>query len=366
MIGVISALLFLMFPTSLSMARCIKPHLVGVGWAIASLYYALTYYRVGRFKDLIYSSLLAGLSMGTVITYGVSVLFPVIALLISNKPKKMIHLLTVTGVAGLVFLVTNPYFFLSLNMVKSESAFVVWQAKDRPIGISRFFAMCWGLFCQGASPFITIWFVLWSIQYARWMKDKRELILVFLPPFCYLVLFAIVSRMNSVQPRFGIYLLPYVAFISAYGIFVSIRKWRYWGAILGVMLVTPSVIYATAQLICYRDNANGNVPLYWAASWLRELPAKTTIGCIILPVPGHFPPIPFRRFELITFPDRASSASTEMNALPEYFVMLTPDNPNPSNYRLIKSFIYARPLLKKSWIGMEDPAPDVYIFAKHV
>ncbi len=360
-VGILSVIFFLLFPNSLAVARTLKPHEAALIWILMSFWSALRFQNSGKSAYLWGSAVMSGFAVGTSLNYGIFVLFPIVALLNRERRVNLKDISRIVGIVFCVFVVTNPYFFVSLGIIRTEFAYHHWIAQNG--SNQKIIPVLFNIFPRGMTWWLSLGFFLSLLFYVRQRSFSRQILLIV--PLIYFLAFLSFGGGNRAV-RFVNVLYPYFGMICAYGLSEVIHRWRRTGVALTIGLLAFTLMSATNYLSNYWAESAGESTLYQAGRWINNLPNGTSIGFSTLPTPGVYPPFRFQDFNLLIFPDSfAAARSTEET--PAYFVSHEGMAPKLGAYQLVQSF---KPIVfvPQSWFGPDpiitDVAPSIFIFKR--
>ncbi|MBI4396552.1 MAG: hypothetical protein HY548_05620 [Elusimicrobia bacterium] len=335
-VGVLSGVLFLLMPGPMIMAREMKPHGAAAVWAVLAFIGALRYFRNGSWRSLIVSSIASGLGMGTALYYGMSALFPAMAVLLRTERNliRFRRLVEIGLLSAAFFVLTNPYFLFNLDIVKGEAS-IRWVYKDS--NAPGVLAGLQNLFVHGTPIWISGFSVFALGLLLKNGTFRRETVLITAPLVLYLAALWWASR-GIVPFRMAVFVYPFLAMLCAGGVDLLWRKSRILALTAGLVLVGLSGIRAADVLSHYVADVSGRDAFAQASEWIRRLPAGTRLGVSSPPGPGFCPPFPFQDYEIVVFPRDFDWSQPPGDRLPEYFLSFSERTPAESSYRVEAAF----------------------------
>jgi hypothetical protein len=368
-VGILAVVLYLFLPGPISLARELKPHAYAVGWVMLSFYFSLRYLRQNRDLYWVISSIGAGLAAGSLLNYGLAVLYPVLSICGGKREKRVHHLIFSLLLASFTFLITNPYALLSYPILFQEMSVL-----NRVLANSSKTAVLtpWAnMFNTGMPWYLSLTAGL-SLVFYLFSNDRfSEKLLIIVLPTTYTVSYYLASH-GMCPSRFAIILYPSLTMLAAAGIYGMIQKIRWAGIVFATILIGTISLKGTAYVVNFTLDSMGESTVFQAGRFIDTLPAGTRLGFIQFPVPGVVPAIPFQRYNLITFPDFQHLEQTPERNLPDYLLISNIYQLYPIDiprYQLQKTFspfsFGTRQFFKPdSLVSVGSPALDVRIYRK--
>jgi len=207
-----------------------------------------------------------------------------------------------------------------------------------------------------------------SLVFYLFGSDRRaEKLFIVTLPLVYLVSFYKVSH-GFCPPRFAIIMYPWIAMWTAWGLSKTIERKGWIGLGLAAALVSLTSLEGTAYVVNFALDASGNSNVFRAGRFISALPAGTAVGCLTLPVPTSFPPFPFSRYRLTTFPDMDRLNQSTRQDLPDYFIIVDDSIAEVPRYRLVSEYLPfsfgTRDLFRPEMLSPGSPALRFRIFQK--
>jgi len=304
-------LLTIFFGTSagvVTWSHYLKPFSYGLLWFLSVIYFLIKFYKSEKVKCLYTASMFAGLSFGTLLSYGYIYWAVVIFILFFNKDIKWkIRNLIFTFIIFLgIFFLTNPYVLLSHKEFFQEIAYLrTYWHKDislKSIIIFLFNTMRYGM---GTLLWITvitgfIGGLIYKPEKLNWM-----LLIIILPAFLY---FAFTT---AEWIHYSIFLYP--LFLLSAGLFFSKVRFKVIG--MALTIVALYTILYTASYVKLFGMENIRVE---AGRWINEnISTDKAIGLLESPSPWRTPPFRFLDYK-ITITQNKGEIEKEK---PSYFIV---------------------------------------------
>ncbi len=223
--GVIGALFFSFYSLVILYSRMVRTDSAALFFGLLSLWLLTRIYR----KPTTFNQLLAGLSIGLSIAsrYFMVMLVPVLVVIDGaiwrrQKPGKAslkllwMHILIGLGAVAVGFILSTPYFFVSLDILIKD---ILLESRDTHLGFDGlsptgnfFWYITYAIptvlsLPQGILMVVGVGFSLW----------KRHFLQMWLFGFA-LIFLMFISRFSLHWPRWLIQILPVLALFSAYGV----------------------------------------------------------------------------------------------------------------------------------------------------
>ncbi|MCM8764824.1 MAG: glycosyltransferase family 39 protein [Candidatus Omnitrophica bacterium] len=281
-------LLFVSVPGFTIWSHYLKPYTSGMLWVVCSLYFIFKYIDERANSSLVLSSIFAGFSMGSLLSYGYvffSVVFSVIVT--CQKPKSLLKNLLICFLCFIFsYLITNPYVILSFKEFIKEISYIqsYWKgsASLDNLGYFLLISLRYGLGTGIWTIFIFYLFISFG------MPDKKVLVVLFslLPALIYFG----VSTGRWVHYSFIIY--PYIFLIIAIG-FSKINK------NFSFLTAAIAFIWTFIFSFSYINLFSGENTRTLAGRWINEnIPEKTGIGLLEAPSPWRIPPFQYLKYNM--------------------------------------------------------------------
>jgi hypothetical protein len=292
-VAVAGLAIYLFCPASIMYSQVIKPHWYALLWANAALLIIVRAFlrqRLTLAAELLLAASI-GLAVGSVTTFSLMalLLWCALALLVARGGLDAVALLRVPAVAGVVFLLTNPYYVLNWRAVEVERAAAgAWfQPSLDPGALLMFitnslfsgFGLVLTLLILGA--------VAWHLACGPgW---TRLFALAIAIPIVAIAIMTTSLATWNVNYRYIPYVLPVALVLLALG------RWRY-GGLLSALCVVATVVQAAPLKLAYFDeNSDANSTRLQAARWIdANIPEPEAI-CLPTEalVPFNVPPFRF-------------------------------------------------------------------------
>lgn len=302
-------------------------------WMLCTLYYALRVSSDGGRRDY----LIAGLTMGITIAtkYGWFVGIPLLVAHFVRRKRTHWHLLSATGIAAAVFVVTNPMFFLKFDAVRAALERLALDSVNYYglVGRMGFVAHPYNLLVTLGIPLcLAVALGMWTTIRTRPIRPMELVLGSWI--VVNVVLFG-VSRATPIR-----YLLPVLpVFILIGARYLIEQRQRALGIAIGVMLLIGTAV----TVIATRGDSR-----YAAKEWVAaHIPPEKTIGVFDR---AWYPDFPFDNYHPIYRISDAEFATRSRNITDEYLVLV--------------SFSYGRYLSDFANTGLQDwrsmPAHTTY------
>jgi len=332
--GFLAATLYEFIPGAISLSREIKPHAYAVAWVMLSLYYALRYSRENRDRYWLLSSVGAGLAAGSCLNYGVSFLIPIFALAGAPAAKRMRNMCLSVLLFGAVLFGSNPYILISHDLFFQEMT-VLKHAFYVPGEVQTPWS---NIFLRGAPWWFSVAGVMSLIFYSFGRDSRSEKLILAAFPVLYTLSFYAASH-GECPPRFAIVIYPFLSMMAAWGLSRIIHEHKGVGTALAAALILLTALKGTAYVVNFVQDSAGQSNVFRAGRFISQLPAGSSIGGLSLPTPGTFPPLPFHRYRLTTFPDIDKLNQASAPELPDYFVITDDAIADIPRYRLVADYV---------------------------
>lgn len=337
--GLIAASFMAVVPSLSVEAHALKPFAFFIPFFLLSLYFSLDIMKDGGHekKKFFLAGVFSGLSAGTMIFSGISLLFPVAACVWKKKERNnlknaIVHL-TYTGVGFILsFLITNPFYifafkevFAQIRHLYSIHSFHLNFFQMLHYSIYEFHKLCgFPIYILTVSGLI--FFVL---------KKKKEYLVilsVFLPFFIY------TSNAHWDAPHYSMLLVPLSVLISAE--FIRWMKDRMKLKFFYSFLILFTFIFTLGNSVYYHMVLRSNYKnLIETGKWINEnISPGTSLGTSTYP---HFGFKSYPPFRILNY-------SVNKNESPDYFII------NDVNYKL-----------KSMNVSYRDPLADEFLYKKN-
>jgi len=357
--ALVSALFSAIIPMTFIEANVMKQHSYASFWSLLSIYFMIKIYMSDKRKYYLYSGIALGLAASAAFNTWVYLCFlPVVLFFRSIPGRQLNNLFTITRqtiyvfiISLLVFIITNPYLFVSFQEFIYEMKWIG--------GHHSFVLTPWNFLYIPLRESLgsLLWIILFaSIIYAFIKKEKCDIMLLsFLLPLLIFIAFA-----TGYQGQYAGYMRYYLPLLLLLLIFPArsivdiYKRVGKFGKPAVLILVSIVIIYTVSLRISYivwlsRDNEKQSESVK-AGKWINEnIPKDSSIG--ILKYTPHVdidPPFRFTDYRIISNFEPIESFS-RVDELPEYFVIgetpemiitkkLVPTKDFANFYKLIKHF----------------------------
>lgn len=339
--GWLAMLLVAMSPVFITQALEAKPHLPSACLLVWAAVFALRWLERRRGRDVLLLGCTAGGALGLVLTGAVAALYWPAAWLARRRAAGGASLaprrvdasggrlragpLASTGVAVLIYFVTNPYVFYNAafdratllgNIGNSTAMYSVRQVSS---GAARTFELLF----DGTGPLVA-GAGLMGFAWLLWRWPRRTLV----ASSAGLGMVAICALLGAGKPaeyaRFLVLPAMLLAVAAAALLADASRRsaWLATAALALIVLVQPAPAYLGAFAA---DAGRETESRRLAALWLREhAGTQDAIGVVQEPAPYSIPPLDFTRRKLVLLPPR-EPADLEVSALPPWLVYTADD-----------------------------------------
>ncbi|MCM8789131.1 MAG: glycosyltransferase family 39 protein [Candidatus Omnitrophica bacterium] len=344
------ALLFISAPGFAIWSHYLKPYTSGVFWVVCSLYFVFRYIEERTKSSLVLSSIFAGFSMGSLLSYGyvfISVIFSVI--FTCSKLKYILKELFICFLCfTFSYLITNPYTILSWEEFISEISYIqsYWKgsANIDNLGYFMLTSLRYGL---GTGIWIIFIFYLF-VLFVR--ADRKVLVILFslLPAFIYFG----ISTGRWVHYSFIIY--PYIFLTIAIGCSKIRRNFSF-------LIATIVFIWTFIFCFSYINLFSCENTRTLAGRWINEnIPEKTDIGFLEAPSPWRSPPFQYLKYNM--FIEGPEYGRAQYYVVSQYQWLrgssLEEMKERFSKYQLLKEFRKDATFLKWKFIQSGSPPYD--------
>ncbi len=310
----ISSLLILFTPLMLLNAHYMYVDVPGLFWIMACLFVTAKFIETFSFKKVFLAGLFSGLACGTKVTFGASLIIPVIGILLSHKDlKQLFKGLTLTVAAFLLFFfVTNPYFLITFPKP------LIILSEHTGLSFSwRFYisSLKYGL---GIPLFI---FALIGILIKILSLKKNKLFekrVVLLLLSWILFFFVFISSFSIAFSRYILPIVPPLIILGCSGWFELLNKLKSVKKHIGYSIVTFVLLFTFCYGMSYEKLlVNKNIRTE-AGEWIaKNIKQSSTIGMTEIPWQYQMPPIDGNRYKLVIVGNDYSALQKKN---PEYFI----------------------------------------------
>ncbi len=313
----------------------LKPFSYGMLWFLLSLWTAVKFYRSEKTEWLYTSAVFAGLSFGTLLSYGYIYWAVLIFVLFSGKRYKW--KLKTLFLSFLVFLatfvVTNPYILLSWKefMLQMKSLHNYWH-RDMSVNALKIFVF--NTLRYGMGTLLWIVALVGTIGSLVYKTEKRNwmFFLLLLPGFLY---FAFTT---AEWVHYSIFLYP--LFIISSGFFLSkigLKK---------VVTVFLSIvgIYTILYSGSYVKISGEKNTRTTAGEWINSsISFGSKVGLLEAPSPWRTPPFRFLDYELVITLEESAIEREK----PEYFITSEYQWLRGAGLPAMKEFLFDYEIIKR-------------------
>jgi hypothetical protein len=290
--------IYLFCPASIMFSEVIKPHWYALLWincALLIVVRAFVRSRLSLSSELLLAAAL-GLAVGSVVTNALmSVLIWCALIVLTARGKaNLIALVRVPAIAGVVFFLTNPYYFLNWQAAQAERATAGnWFSPSLdPAALLMFVTNSlfsgYGIVLTGLMLVAMAWHLL------RGPNGTRLLVLAIALPIVLIAILTTSIATWSVNFRYIPYVLPATLLL------VALAKWRHQGIVLGLCAVATLAQAAPLKLAYFDENNDINSTRLSAAAWIDQNIPKSDAVCVGTEtlVPYDVPPFRFDRYKI--------------------------------------------------------------------
>jgi hypothetical protein len=348
--GLFAALFFVISPGVVASAHIMKPHLFAVCFVLLFLIFTLKIKESGARSSYILAGLSLGLAVGSAIYLAIFFIHLLTCHLLRFSGRGMREylrsfqdrsLLFALCSMLLAFLITNPYYLLSLKEVLYEKSYdlklfsFALSSENLSSFTFSFFYTVHGI------PMALLVFV--GLFYAL-ARGREYWFMPLLPIFYFLIASAVIGKGTPPNFRFALALIPFSALLAglaAYRLWSLRKRWIHF-VLIGVMAFT--FFHALLYSFNFRQDASSGSTFVRSGEWInRNIPRGSSIGLLHLFTPSTTPPLDFRAFKVSVYTPR--NLSSGKGFLPQYFVATKRiDDILVPNYQLTQSFFPHWPL----------------------
>ncbi len=309
MLAYFLALLYGVSPGLVMWSHYLKPFSYGMLWFLLSLWAVVKFYRTEKDKWLYTASVFAGLSFGTLLSYGYIYWAVVVFILFSGKGYiwKLKNLFLTFLIFLAVFFMTNPYVLISWSEFVLEMMYLrAYWHKD--ISINALWIFMSNTLRYGLGTML--WIVLFaglagSVAYKTKRADWLFLLLI-LPGFLY---FAFTT---AEWVHYSIFLYPF--FIISAGFFLNRIGLKRVVIPLLAVVAAYTVLYSASYVKMLGEKNIRTV----AGEWINEnIYSGSSVGLLEAPSPWRTPPFKFLDYKLVISGEEHVIAGEA----PEYFIV---------------------------------------------
>jgi len=327
----------------------LKPFSYGLLWFLSAIYFLIRFYKAKDTKWLYTASIFSGLSFGTLLTYGYIYWAVVIFILFFNKDIKWkIKNLIFTFIIFLgVFLITNPYVFLSHKEFLQEIVYLrtYWH---KEVSIKSILIFLFNTLRYGMGTLLWITVIIGFLLGFVYKSEKLNwmFLIIILPAFLY---FAFTT---PEWVHYSIFLYPFL--ILSAGFFFSRIRLKIVEPIL-IIVALYTILYACSYVnLLGRENIRIE-----AGRWINEnIPSDKTIGLLEAPSPWRTPPFRFLDYKIIIAQNKTEIEKEK----PAYFIVSEYQWLRGTGIEAIKEILSGYEIFKKfekkpslGWIKFKYP-----------
>lgn len=310
----ISSLLILVTPLMLLNAHYMYVDVPGLFWIMACLFVTTKFIERFSFKKVFLAGLFSGLACGTKVTFGATLIIPVIGILLSYKDLKQLFkgLALTVAVFLLFFFVTNPYFFITFPKP------LIALSEHTGLSFSwRFYisSLKYGL----GIPLLV--FILIGILIKLWLFRENKLfekkaVLLFL--FWVLFFFVFISFFSKTFSRYILPIVPSLIILGCSGWFELLSKLKSIKKHIGYSIIIFVLLFTFCYGMSYEKLlAKKNVRTE-AGEWIaKNIKQSSTVGMTEIPWQLQMPPIDETKYKLMIVGHDYSELPKKK---PEYFI----------------------------------------------
>jgi len=290
--------IYLFCPASIMFSEVIKPHWYALIWINGALLIVVRAFTRGQLT-LASEFLLAaalGLAVGSVVTNSLMavLIWCALALLAIRGKARLIALIRVPAIAGFVFFLTNPYYFLNWQAAQVERAAAgAWfNPSLDPATLLMFF---YNSLFSGFGIVLTVLMLaamVWHLL--RGPNGIRFLVLAIAMPILAIAILTTSIATWSVNFRYIPYVLPAALLLLA------LAKWRHQGLTIGLCALATLAQAAPLKLAYFDENSDTNSTRRSAAAWIDQNIPKSDAICVGTEtlVPYDVPPFRFDQYKI--------------------------------------------------------------------
>lgn len=309
---ILNYLLTLLYGTSAGFvvwSHYLKPFSYGMLWFLLTLYALIKFYKSEKEKWLYIASGFAGLSFGTLLSYGY-IYWAIIVFILFAKTNIQwkIKNICFTGLIFLItFFITNPYVILSYKEFIQELKYLkaYWH---RDISLNAINIFLFNTMRYGLGAFLWFIILIGFIGGIIYKPEKLSFILLFiiLPAFFY---FAFTT---AEWVHYSIFLYP--LFIISAGLFFA--RTRFKNVITSCLIIVSlyTILYTFSYVKLFgMENTREE-----AGRWINEnILLSEKIGLLEAPSPWRTPPFRFLEYDICIAADKKEIEKEK----PEYFIV---------------------------------------------
>ena len=318
--GLIAALFFSITPAVVTWSHQMKPYTFTFFWMLLSLYMCIKLFNHDDIKHYIFAGLSAGLTAGSLFTYGIVVLcIPIIQFIknIKNGVKSALFSLFEKKMwLGFLFFVigfilVNPYFILSiLSLTELRHVNSIW-----PFSFSFFSILYYLRHIVLAAFGLPVWLLIISgIVFAIFRRTKEDILLL-------LLLFPVIiyfSCSTTHWMHYGFFIVPILILLGARLMDSWLAQKKGW-KVAGIFFLVVTLIYTFSYSLSIDIVAGRKNIRTIAGEWINEnIPHQASIGMTGLPAPYWAPPFNFFKYKIIITYMKEEVLKKEK---PEYFIL---------------------------------------------
>jgi len=304
----LSSLLFVVTPVFVLWSHYLKPYTFGLFWVIVTFYGIINFFENRKTGWLIFSSVFAGLSMGTLLSYGYIFFTCICVIFLTSKNFTELLKNLVLSVFFFLFayFITNPYVIISWKEFINEMFYIqsYWKGSASFENLKYFLtdSLGYGL-GKGILLLLIFCLILCFIK-----REKIFFILFFslIPGFLYLGL----TTGKWVHYAFIVY--PYLFLFSLFGLTKIKHQFS-------VFLILPVLVWTMIFTFAYLNLFSGENIRTSAGRWINEnIPEKSKIGIFEAPSPWRTPPFQFLKYNILIGASRQTIKKSEYFIVSEY------------------------------------------------
>ena len=345
--------IYLFCPASIMFSEVIKPHWYALIWINSALLIMVRAFVRGRLT-LGSESLLAaaiGLAVGSVVTNSLLAVLIWCALvpLVMRGQASLAVLVRVPAIAGVVFFLTNPYYFFNWQAAQAERAAAgTWfQPSLEPASLLMFVTN--SLFSGFGIVLTVLMLAAMTWHLRRGPNSARLMVLAIALPIIAIAILTTSIATWSVNYRYIPYVLPATLLL------LGLAKWRHQSFILGLCALATLAQAAPLKLAYFDENSDTNSTRLSAAAWIDNNIPNSDAVCASSETlaPYNVPPFRFDRY-IVNSPDCRWQVQTERQ----------PNAPPPKpGYVIAKRFV---PRLSPQFYPLvwEHINPQITIYRK--
>ncbi len=310
----ISSLLILFTPLVLLNAHYMYVDVPGLFWIMVCLFVTVKFIEKFSFKKVFLAGLFSGLACGTKLTFGASLIIPVIGIILSCKDLKRLFkgLALTVAVFLLFFFITNPYFFITFPKP------LIALSEHTGLSFSwRFYisSLKYGL---GTPLFIfALIGILIKMLFFKRNKIFVEKVVLLLLSWI-LFFFVFISFFSKHFTRYILPIVPLLIILGCSGWFELLNKLKSIKKHIGYSIIIFVLLFTFCYGMGYEKLLVEKNIRTEAGEWIAQNIEKgAAIGMTEIPWQYQIPPVDENRYKLVIVGNDYSALQKKK---PEYFI----------------------------------------------